>query len=606
MSTEGTGAVAVGAAVVLGGAAVLAAGAIIGTGMLVAQGVMWCGKKMEENVERARNKWIAQQQAAYAESRANVQDMPLFIAGQAESIAAASANLTLNLPSAPSTAPAAQKQLEASLARLRTALDNVKQITQIKTETDRELLQYRLQSEIEALRGLLPQTEIAQAEMALQGTEVAMRQALTGLQDAWNRVSNTQAIKVHQERRARQILRSVSAQLLALDTLLRSTGKEQISYNKQRQEIETQVEEAQKVVDRDPERALPMAEEAQRAVRTLTHAISMDTTRAWDQTRQRVISIQGTLTTLAQMLQEATAIELLDKQRIQDLSRRIDKTQKESQNLIQSMVPASSDQLRQLDENAARLKAEVFRVVKSRQQRKIAEAVATTLGELGFQSNSGSQPVVQDNGDTVHIVATRSGNTPGFRRDDKVVSFDISREGNLTYDFSGYAGDACVSEAKEIFAAFRAKGIFILDSDAMEKLSRIPAENVSVETLNRVRYNPQIEQNKRQAALAEKLKEVFERMKFANIQESVIGGCIDIEAFNGGIGYHVILPPDGSAEVFKNHVDISANKDDQIVSELSQVEAAKEAPQKARAESKPKAKETWDQYQQSQQQMLDY
>src|SRR5258708_6210822 len=194
----------------------------------------------------------------------------------------------------------------------------------------------------------------------------------------------------------------------------------------------------------------------------------------------------------------------------------------------------------------------------------------------------------------MRIVAVRSGNTPGFRRDDKVVSFDISHDGNLAYDFSGYIGDTCVSEAKEVFAALRAKGVFILDDEAMEALNRLPAERLTPETLGRAPYNPQPAQNKTQTELAERLKEVLARMKFANIQESVNGGCIDVEAFNGNIGYHVVLPPDGSVEVFKNHVNVSNQKDEVIVKELAQV--IEESPTPIKPEQKLQPAERWQEY----------
>jgi len=195
----------------------------------------------------------------------------------------------------------------------------------------------------------------------------------------------------------------------------------------------------------------------------------------------------------------------------------------------------------------------------------IAQTVATTLGELGFQPSLKDEPMVQENGDVLRVVVTRPGGTPGFKQDDKVVSFDISRDGSVFYDFSGYIGDTCLSEAKEIFAALRAKGVFILDSGVQEMLSRLPAESITADTLREAKYAPELMKNKTQTELAERLKQVLGQMKFANIEQSVIGGCIDLEAFNGPIGYHVILPPDGSAQVFKNHQDITGDKGDRVV-----------------------------------------
>lgn len=607
MSSEGTAAVAV-VAVAAGGIALVGVAAVVGTGMLIAKGVMWCGKKMEENVEKARNEWMSLSQAAYAENRANVRDMPAFIADQAERIAAASAHLTLNAAPVPTAVVSSdtQNRLDSMLARVRTALESSQDTVQVKTETERELLSYQLKSEIESARGLLAPEQIGQAESALSGSEKEMRYALHMLQEAWLATSNAHMVSMYHERQARQRLRAISTQLFAVDTMLRNAGKTRsTTYDRQKQEIGAKVEEAKNLVDTDPERAYVLAGEAQGVLRALARSVSADTLNEWDQVRRKVIAIQATLDALTKMLKDAGDIKFIDERRKKELSTRIARAQQEAEKCIQSASVVSQQQLFELDRDVLHLKTEVFRLVKTKQQAHIAGVVATTLGELGFQSNDSNQPAVQENGDTMRIVAVRSGNTPEFRRDDKVVSFDVSRDGNLAYDFSGYVGDSCVSEAKEVFAALRAKGIFVLDNEAMGALNRLPAERLTPETLSRARFAPQPAQNKTQSELAERLKEVLERMKFSNIQVSVNGGCFDVEAFNGTTGYHVVLPSDGSVEVFKNHVDVSNQKDEVIVKELTQV--IEEAPPEIKPERKPKPAERWQEYTDtSQKQMLDY
>src|SRR5712692_9853169 len=188
MSTEGAGAVVIGAAVAAPIA--LAAFAAVGAGILVAQGVMWCGKKMEENYNNACKEWTALHEAAQAKSRANVEDVPMLLAGQAERIAAYSANLSLSPVAVESSDTAAQRVLVDSMAKVRRALESTQDALQVKADTERELLVYRLKSEIEASRGILPSEKIALAEAALQGSPTEMQDALNMLQFAWKTITN--------------------------------------------------------------------------------------------------------------------------------------------------------------------------------------------------------------------------------------------------------------------------------------------------------------------------------------------------------------------------------------------------------------------------------
>jgi hypothetical protein len=562
MSTEGAGAVVIGAAIAAPIA--LAAFVAVGAGILVAQGVMWCGKKMEENYNNACKEWTDLYEAAQAKSRANVDDIPMLLAGQAERIAAYSASLSLNPATVESSDTVAQKALVDSMAKVRRALENTQDTLQVQADTERELLVYRLKSEIEASRGILPSEKIALAEAALQGSSTEIQNALNMLQLAWKTITNVQAMSTHQDRRVRQLLHEVTAQLTAIDTMLRNAGRSQ-AYTTRKQDIANRLREAENVLDTHPADALALAEDAQKAARALARTVSVETLSAWDQTRRKVLTLQGTLETLAKMTREAVTLKLIEAQQAGDITRRISVAQSEARTLVQGASATTPQRLLLLNERVELLKEDVFRVMKTKQQNMIAQTVATTLGELGFQAALEGETMVQENGDMLRVVVARSGGTPNFKQDDKVVSFDISRNGDLSYDFSGYIGDTCLSEAKEIFAALRVKGVFILDSSVQEMLSKLPAESITADTLREAKYSLEFVKNKTQTELAERLKQVLEQMNFANIEQSVIGGCIDLEAFNGSIGYHVILPPDGSAQVFKNHKDISSDKGDRVV-----------------------------------------
>lgn len=81
-----------------------------------------------------------------------------------------------------------------------------------------------------------------------------------------------------------------------------------------------------------------------------------------------------------------------------------------------------------------------------------------------------------------------------------------------------------------------------------------------------------------QARLAERLLDVIRRMGFSNISHSATGGYVDIEGFNGPVGYRVVLPPHGQAEVNRDGVDVSADYRDPVAAEaLSPQRLAREA-----------------------------
>lgn len=537
-------------------------GATVGGVVLVVNGVMYVGKKVAENYKDAGKAWDRLFAGAYAENLSTVENIPGYLAN-----AYSTANLgpTDTTQSNPSTSP----DVAERLAYLHRTLEDPEVALRVQAETERELLSYRLKLEIEAARGVLPAEKIAAAGAALESSPETIQNALTMLETAWKGVYDAQAQQNRQAFQARQLLNILTTRLQTIDALLRETGKAQnVVYVNQRQAIEVQIRDVETQLSTDPAHALATAQAAQKALRELTESVSAEAFRAWEKIRTQIISQQGALDTLGKMLTEAIALKLVDTQKVDGLKRRITTAQREAEDLLQmaSTSPTVQRKLMLLTERVDQLKKDVFRITQSGQQQYIAEAVATILDELGFRSQTGGQLTTEPTSDGVRIVAIRSGDTPNFVRDDKLVSFTISQDGAVSYDFSGYVGDSCVSEAEKVFAALRARGIFILDSDTLDDLQRIPAENITLDTLRQTRL-PHVVQNRPQAELAVRLRQVLEQMKFSNIRESVVGGTIDLEAFNGPIGYRVVLPPDGSAQVFKNRTDVSDDGSDPIASE---------------------------------------
>jgi hypothetical protein len=566
MSTEAGG---LSTCVAVGGAMVV----------LVVDGVMYVGKQLKKHYDNVCKEWTERSKPDYI-----IEDIPHFLTTQVDYIAFASSNLA----PADTTPP----DVTERFAHLRRTLEDPEVARRVQAETERELLSYRLKLEIEAARGVLPAEKIAAAEAALDGSTETIQSTLTMLETAWKEVQDAQAQRDRQVFQVRQLLNILTTQLGTVDALMRETGKAQnVVYVNQRRAIEMQIRDVEAQLSTGLAQALATAQAAQKALHELTESVSADAFRAWEKTRTQIISQQGALDTLEKMLTEAVALKLVDAQKAETIKRRITTAQREAEDLLQmaSTSPTVQRKLILLTDRVEQLKKEVFRVTQGGQQQYIAEAVANTLEELGFQSQTGGQLATEQTTDGLRIVATRSGDTPNFARDDKLVSFTISQDGAVSYDFSGYVGDSCVSEAEKVFAALCAKGIFILDSDTLDSLQRIPAENITLDTLRQTSL-PHIVQNKPQAELAVRLRQVLERMKFSNIRESVVGGTIDLEAFNGPLGYRVVMPPDGSAQVFKNRADVSNDASDPIATEAQrEVEVLEEI---APASVEGKAKDT--------------
>lgn len=572
MSTAGGAEVVAAPILIVGGVAVVAVGAVVGAGVLIGRGLVWCGKKLEENYQHACQEQTNLVERARAENMANVQEMGNYLADQLDCMST-SAYLTVNLATPQSSGAEEPKRIAEAIARTRKAITGATVVQQRGT-TEQELLALQLQAEIQAGRGILPSEHIAAAEVALHGSSTAKKQALITLQADWQSVTEERALRNRHISQTQQILQKVALQLSTVETMsLDLKGGRAHFYTEQQQAIEAMIREVRRLIDIHPATALKNANEAQQAARDLVNAVSDEMMTSWNSTRKEINVLRGTLDTLAKMVQEATAIQLIDPKQSQGLTERITKAQKDAQALAQGDVATGARHITRLKERVALLKDDVFTRVKTSQQRSVAQIVATTLAELGFRSSNGEQPVLKQNGDIVRIEAITVKEASKTRRDEKMISFDVSPDGAVAYDFSGYAGDSCVHDAKRVFDALRAKGLFILDAQGSKVLQQLPTTTVSAETLREERFEPSITKNKTQAELAEALKRILVRMNYTQVQQSVIGGSIELEAFNGKVGYRVVLPPDGSVRVLKDaqRTDISSNAHDPVVGEAKRI-----------------------------------
>ncbi|MHB8596815.1 MAG: hypothetical protein ACYDER_08390 [Ktedonobacteraceae bacterium] len=566
MSTEGSGTagIAVASPIIAG----------IGVGILIGQGIMWCGAAMEKAIDDAINRQQEKLKAAQAAAREFNYKQVDQIRGrlstkmQQAGIDDIHAAIELGL--------AEQETLQWSMAQARTAIADAGNRQHTAQTIERKSLAAQLKFDLKFNRSILPRAAIEQAEKASGGNSESLREAIMALNKARNEIEATQSQEVVEQRETEYILQVVSNQLNSIDTMLQEAGgPAQPEFSERQQTVKALVSAANTQRATSIAEAKRLATEAQQVTHNLSDMVSTFLFDAWNTIHSQVNSALGTLTTLQKMLEEAQLLEGADAQGIASLTQRISSAYNDAQTIGQSPSLDSRHRLTMLAERIALLKQDVFTVVESYQQQTIAETIATTLTELGFQSVTGEQPVLQDNGDVIHIAMARKGLKAEGERDDRLVSFDITREGDVNYDFSGYTGETCVTEAQRVFTALRANGVYLLDPATGADLQKRYPGGVTARMLNQSEYLLQPAKNKTQAELAERISTVLKRMQYHNIHQSAAGGSIELEAFNGSIGYHIVLAPEGTMQVFKDtdqtsYADVSSDPSDPIVAEAQQ------------------------------------
>lgn len=589
MSTAGAGSVAAVVGVV-GGAALLAGAAVVGAGILIGKGVVWCGQKIDENYQNACKEFTNLAERARAENMQNITAMNGYMADQFDYLAFSSVTLDNPQPAVIDT-----KAMDEAFARVQQALNDANTLVQNRDDTRRKLLVQRLYAEIEAGRGILPEQELKRAEAALHGSSSEMEQAIKHLQEGWSTVTEADSLRKREKRQAQRIIQAVRAQLSAVEAMLQnSKSASRLMLLNQHEAVLNQVRKAEDHLDIHSKAALAEAQVAEQGVRRLMEAISSEMIASMNSRRKEINMLRGMLKSLDTMLQETKTIQLLDAGRVAQLVDRVQKAQAGLDTLEKQAGPAQAQQLARMKARINLLKEDVFATVKTTQQRNFAETITTTLSELGYKASEGNKLTTKRHGDTLHIQAMIDKQPDAEQRDEKIISFDVGPDGAISYDFSGYAGDSCIEDAKRIFTSLRQKGLFILDDRGIERLSRLPAENVTSETLKEAQFEPGIKQNKTQAGLADSLKRVMEKMGYPHIQQRTIGGSIELEAFKGQIGYRVVLSPDGKARVLKDaaRVDVSGDARDPVALEarrtIQQLEAAQEEEEEEEEEQMEK------------------
>ncbi len=536
--------------------AAMAGAMAVGAGIVIAEGLMWCGEKMQANYQQACQEWTAFENQARTASRADVEQVNTYLVSQLEFLSIDE----FAHPDHDGATAVNQQALEQAIARARNILADTTLIEQDKSAIEQKILSARLRAEIKTGRGLLPATTITAAEQALGGSSGEMRAMLEHLDLAWNAIQEQPVQQTRAIQRTQQLLTLVSSRLRAIETMLRDMNQETAqAYQKRVREIDNQLQDARdELVDMRPEHALNAVTSSQQAADRLLEEVTGSAHQSWNELRTRVNEQIGTLDALWKMLVETEAVQiqgagpLCNQQKATDLKQRLETQIQKARSLLQGNNPQSRRDLGRLTVAVENLKQAVFTTVKAGQQQTIGTLIQSTLSELGYQSDAGEQPVVKVHGDItrVEVMASRT-NIPG-QRDDKVISFDVSRDGQVSYDFGGYIGEECVKEAQEVFEALHKKGVYLVNETALPLIQHLPLERIMQEVLDKPAFHTAAVKNKTQAELAETLKGVLNKMGYPGVRVSSVGGSIELEAFEGNIGYRVVMSPEGEVQIFKD------------------------------------------------------
>jgi hypothetical protein len=285
---------------------------------------------------------------------------------------------------------------------------------------------------------------------------------------------------------------------------------------------------------------------------------------AWLARRRDVVRIQSVLHSLDTMSREMSALALADEAAVASVAARIAAAGRAAEAHLEQGPGGPDTALSRLAGDVDGLEREVFGMARRGQRDRIGATLAATLGDLGYRSPDGEAPAVEWNGDFADVGGLRT--TDGSERS---VRFAVGLDGGVTYDLSGYVGDACREDAAELFGALRARGILVLGGVAAEELERRPPATLTPAVVSQLHSGPEPGQLKEQAQVAARLLEALHRMGFAHVTQSATAGTIDIEGFNGDVGYRIVLPSDGHAEVTRSGEDVSTDADDPVVAETS-------------------------------------
>lgn len=513
---------------------------------------MWCGDQLhrayEMQQEKARASWQAEAQRRAAASQQLRTSQEMFV--QMEVARWQEANPSLKHPASLIASAVAD-----SVAQARTRLGNGATGTSGADELALRQARLRLRSLRMAAEGIVSHDALTAADNALKSSDPAAihaaEQRLEQELEREKRQKEGDVLRARARARAENAANDARA-LLAAIPFLASAGAQ---VDQQTFEgLSTRLDSLSEHIERDPAHARDLLTNLRQEVEVFHSSVKNSYMAQWDLLQGDAQMLHGQLATLAEFLNEATTINMAAASA--DLPHRLASVRQELDQW--SGTTGEAIQLntarQRLDAIGARIKLltdEVFVAIERRQQETIAQTIAQTLGTMGFVAESGATPPqAQKVGSQMHIVALKKGQDARGARDEKLVSFFVDPEGGVSYDFSGYKGDACVAAAHEIFERLRQNGLALLDPATSERISKDPDPAVA---LNPRAYLtnaplPTFDVNLRQTHLRDRLLNVLHRMGFSHVNEESAGGTIILDAFNGNQGYRITLPPDSERD----------------------------------------------------------
>ncbi len=464
-----------------------------------------------------------------------------------------------------------QKTLLQRVEQVRASLSDASLLVASLEETEQQAAKQELLLTISAARSAkLPLYQIQRAERALGKSVKEIQDATRELEEALQDVESALSERERLHGRVEHQLQVITSQLYYVNQILSEAEvDERPEFAEASHRVTRLIAMSHDRLHNKLDEAASYAAEAQQVVNTFAERASEFLLDGWSHMQSQVNTILGKLSMLKQMAQEAEAARMSGYEKLQDLTQRITTTYTEAQLIGKRTSLTGQQHITSLAEHVELLKEELFAQLQAFQQRTIAETIAATLTDLGFQAMAGGQPAVEENDEMMRVAVVKVGVNAQGRPDDKLVEFAISREGKVSYDFSGYLDDACIVEAERIFSALRARGIYLLEPEVARKLQEDHSGRLTRQMLDRVQQYAHPIRNKMQTELADRLQRVLKLMQYNNVQVRSMGGCIELDAFNGPVGYHVILEPEGTVQVYKDaqHTDISSDRFDPIVAE---------------------------------------
>lgn len=534
MSSEGSAAVVVVPVGVVLAPAAIAAAAAIGAVIVVAKGAMWVGEQVHARYVARCASWAEAERELIALSGGNLVSLEEFQSKALTDMLRYAATQPANDGT---ISAQRQQELEHSFAQALTAAQAATPVSISIPETSlqgRELDRARSELALDvfvARQQGIPAQIVGAAESALSGDLAQVNGARVRLKQAWAEVGETQRLRAGQREEATIRLAMLKGTISAIREQRRS-GAQTITPEQQSRlaQIESEMGKARTRLTDSPELVRLEAERLQGELSEVERAIMFSTSAAHDAgagQRAEVAKLKGRLRALRKLVDEVETYHYATpgtwRKQLAD---------------IETALASATPQLSTLTAQIADLERDAFKRLDHGQQRALAGQIAEVMAQQGFhQDVDGLEAItIDDLGDGAHrVVGLRNDAKGDEDRQDRMVTFTLEANGQLTYDFAGYVGDECHGDMRAIFEGLRKRGIIITDN------RRLPGGSTQLsDEQAQALPGPQVITNKEQAVTASAVLAAFHQMGYSDDQITVssMGPQIHLSASASGMGYY--------------------------------------------------------------------